>query len=171
VIPLSCAPLGAAVRKRGDALSSLRSDVATSSDWIAGALAQTGYGGDFSPESLWELDRFLEDHTVEGRARRGGPLADDVGAKLFALGAYLGEVIRRDHGGEWRSGSDDEADEVNIELRLPDGTHLWPVQRVMKRFQLGEEEGLAAYALAVGVPVGPAPAPRPKPAPWWQFWR
>jgi hypothetical protein len=152
-------------------MSKILEDLKTSATWIAGALKQTGYGGDFSPDSLWELDRFLEDHTVGGRARRGGPLADDLGAKLFALGAYLGEVIRRDRGGEWRSSGDDEADEVNAELRLPDGTQLWPVQRVMKRFQVGAEEGLAAYALAAGVPVGAPPAPRPKRAPWWQFWR
>lgn len=71
--------------------------------------------------------------------------------------------------GAWESSGDDEADEVNVALRLADGSVLLPVQRVMKRFQLGDEESLAAYALALGVPVG-APPERPPQKPWWKVW-
>jgi hypothetical protein len=53
--------------------------------------------------------------------------------RIFALGAYVGEAFRRRLGGDWMADDDDPAGEVNVILRLPDGTVIWPVQRVLKR--------------------------------------
>ena len=44
-------------------------------------------------------------------------------------------------------------------LALPDGSSIWPVQRVMKRFTNGSEDGIAAYGAALGVVVGSRPEP------------
>jgi hypothetical protein len=63
----------------------------------------------------------------------------------------VGEVIRRSVGGKWSGDDSDPEAEVNVELHLPDGSVVWPVQRVMKRLQGGPEEGIAAYAAALGV--------------------
>ena len=99
--------------------------------------------------------------TSPGRARPGGLLATDFGPRVFALGAYTGEVIRRDRGGEWHADDDDPGAEVNVELRLPGGGVIWPVQRAMKRCLNGAEDGIAAYGAALGLDVGaPQPAPR-----------
>ena len=68
---------------------------------IATALTSSGYRADFSPASLWDIDRFFDEQSDKGRPRRGGLLADETGARLFALGAYTGEVIRRAVGGTW----------------------------------------------------------------------
>jgi len=40
------------------------------------------------------------------------------GARLFALGAYAGEVIRRAVGGTWSADDADPEAEINIELQL-----------------------------------------------------
>ncbi|KGN37726.1 hypothetical protein N803_11760 [Knoellia subterranea KCTC 19937] len=82
-----------------------------------------------------------------------------MGARL-SLGAYTGEVIRRSVGGEWRWDDEDPEAEVNVELVLPDGAVIWPVQRVMKSFKNGPDEGIAAFGVALGLEVGPPPAPR-----------
>ena len=147
--------------------SKIEEDAKTAAAWIATALSSSGYRADFSPESLWALDRFFDEHSKNGQPRPGGLLAQDLGSRVFALGAYVGEVILRHAGGAWEGRDEDAAAEINLTLRLRDGSEIWPVQRTMKRFKLGPEEGVAAYAAALGVAVGSAPKP---PRPWWRFW-
>jgi len=141
-------------------MASLLEDLDTAAGWISGALRSSGYAADFSPASLWSIDRFLEDHTTAGRPRPGGLLAADFGQRLFALGAYTGEVIRRNLGGTWRADEDDPDGEINVELVLPGGGVIWPVQRVMKRCANGAEDGIAVYGALLGLSVGAPPSPR-----------
>jgi hypothetical protein len=149
-------------------MGSVIEDAGKASSWIATALSSSGYGADFTAASLWQVDFFFDEHTQTGGARPGGLLAQDLGGKLFALGAYVGEVIRRERGGAWVADDADPEAEINIALRLPDGTICWPVQRAMKRFKNGSEDGIAAYGLGLGLNVGPRPAREQKP--WWRFW-
>jgi hypothetical protein len=148
-------------------MASLAEDLDVSAQWISKALSSSGYSADFSPASLWAIDRFFDDHSAEGRPRPGGLLTNDLGGRLFGLGAYTGEVIRRALGAKWHTDDQDPHGEVNVQLVLPGGAIIWPVQRVMKRFRNGAEDGLAAYAAALGVAVGPAPQARERRR-WWQ---
>ena len=75
----------------------------------ASALAALGYAVDFSPASLAEVDRFFDS------AECAAALAGDTGGKLFLIGAYVGEVIRRAIGGSWIPGDDEPV------LALPTG--------------------------------------------------
>lgn len=138
-------------------------EIAPSADWVANALQQSGYAADFSMTSLHEVDRFFDDHSEQGQPRPDGLLAEQTGARLFALGAYVGEVIRRNHDGHWHVDDDDPKPELNVEVRLPEGTRLWPVQRMMNRLIDGPEAGVAFYATAAStrstdVAGGPAPS-------------
>jgi len=40
--------------------------------------------------------------------------------------------------------------EINIQIKLTDGSIIFPVQRVTKRYKLGTEESIFAYAYAIG---------------------
>lgn len=140
-------------------MANLAQDIQTSSDWIARALRSSNYCATFAPESLWEIDLFLDDHSKDGQPKPGGLLSQQMGARLFALGAYVGEVIRRNLGGEWLTDDADPRGEINVTLKLPDGTLMWPVQRVMKRFKNGPEDSIATYGAALGLAVGRKPAP------------
>jgi len=135
-------------------MGSLVEDAGTAAEWIATALSSSGYQADFSPRSLWEVDRFYDEQSKGGKPRRRGLLAKNLGQRLFALGSYTGEVIRRDLGGEWQADDDDPQGEINIELHLPDGSIVWPVQRAMKRLVNGSEDGIAVYGAALGLAVG-----------------
>jgi len=151
-------------------------DVLAQADWVANALSQTGYKADFSPVSLWEIDRFFDDNSRNGQAVPGGLLSDQLGPRLFSLGAYVGEVIRRNRGGEWIGDDKDPQAEINVQLHLPDGTTCWPVQRIMKRFKNGPLDGIAGYGAGAGLNVGSPPKKnkghtfRIKSKPWWKFW-
>lgn len=130
---------------------SIKEDIAAASMWISMALRGTKYEADFSPRSLREIDRFFDEHSRNGVAKPGGRLEEKSGYRLFALGAYVGEVLRKAKGGEWHGDDSDPAVEVNVELRFPDGTICLPMQRVIKRFRLGSAEGIAAYGIGLGL--------------------
>lgn len=124
---------------------SLIADATGGAHWASKALTSSGYRADFSVESLRELDRFFDEQTSSVQARQGGLLGQHLGQRLFCLGAYCGEVIRCEAGGSWKSDAQGPQAEIDLALELSDGTLLWPVQRVMKRFQLGAEESLYVY--------------------------
>lgn len=140
-------------------MGAIKEDVQTSADWISRALQSSGYRADFSPQSLWEVDRFYDEHSQNGTAKPGGLLSQDLGSRLFAVGSYIGEVVRRKVGGEWVGDDADPEAEINVELRLPDGARCWPVQRAMKRFKNGPEDGIAAWGSGAGLQVGARPGP------------
>jgi hypothetical protein len=123
-------------------------DAVALADQISRALSQSGYNADFSLESLKEVDRFFDEHVTSGEAKPGGLLSQQLGARLFALGSYVGEVIRRHNGGQWQGDDNDPQGEINIAIHLRSGTILWPVQRVMKRFKNGAEDSIWVYGVA-----------------------
>jgi len=140
-------------------MGTLIQDIQQASDWIARALRSSNYRANFSPQSLWEIDLFFDDHSANGEPKPKGLLSQDFGMRLFSLGAYVGEVVRRNLGGEWQTNDADPQGEINVTLKLPDGSLIWPVQRVMKRLKNGPEDGIAAYGLGLGLAVGQKPAP------------
>ena len=140
-------------------MANLVKDITAAADDIARTLRSSNYRANFSPESLWDIDLFFDDHGEGGVPKAKGLLAEQLGRRLFALGGYVGETIRRKLGGEWQADDADPQGEINIALKLPDGTMIRPVQRVMKRLNNGAEDGIAAYGAALGLSVGSKPAP------------
>jgi hypothetical protein len=140
-------------------MGNLKQDIGEAAEQIARALRSSNYRTNFSPESLWEVDLFFDDHSEHGAPKPKGLLAEKLGQRLFALGGYVGETIRRNLGGDWQADDADPQGEINISLKLADGTLIWPVQRVMKRLKNGPEEGIAVYGSALGLAVGARPAP------------
>ena len=118
----------------------LLQDIMTSKDWIAMALNSSNYAADFSINSFKEIDRFFDEQNTPD-----GILSRNRGQILFALGAYIGEVIISVCGGEWLTDDNDPQGEVNIAVRLKDGTIIFPVQRAMKRYMNGKEDSIYDY--------------------------
>lgn len=118
----------------------LLQDIMTSKDWIAMALNSSNYAADFSINSFKEIDRFFDEQNTPD-----GILSRNRGQILFALGAYIGEVIISVCGGEWLTDDNDPQGEVNIAVRLKDGTIIFPVQRAMKRYMDGKEDSIYDY--------------------------
>lgn len=119
------------------------------SNWVAGDfqreaaefcnLARESYGLelDYSPSTLNQLDDLI-DHIF------GPGSADDNAALIVAMGCYVGEVVLRAHGGQWRA--DEEffhSPAVIIEGKLQ--TRTFPLSRVWRRFEYGSEQSLVAY--------------------------
>lgn len=131
--------------------ATLNNDIEKSYKWISQALESSGYTADFTIDSLRNIDRFFEEHTNDGQPLPNGLLADRVGSKLFAIGSYVGETIRRAYGGEWETDDSDPEGEINIAVKLKNGTILFPVQRVMKRFNSGSGDSIYGYGISFEV--------------------
>jgi hypothetical protein len=77
---------------------------------------------DYSAQSLWRVDRMIED------LRREDPPYAAMEQVLRGLGAYAGEVIVRQAGGEWWASGGDHW------VRTPDG-RLWdPIDEARRCF-------------------------------------
>jgi hypothetical protein len=123
-------------------------DIKKAAKWISLALQSSGYQADFSVQSLNEVERFFCEHSKDGKAVPGGLLSEDLGKRIFGLGAYVGEVLRQHAGGDWFGNDDDPYVELDIVLRLANGMSCQPMQRVLKRFQ-SELNGIGAYGAAI----------------------
>jgi hypothetical protein len=125
-------------------------DVVKSAEDAAAALGALGYDADFSFESLMELERFMADNVLpKGGAKPGSQLNGSFGGKLFMLGSYLGEVIRRKVNGAWRVDESDPDSTINVRVLSESGWAIWPMQKMIGRFSNGDEDNVWAYAQVV----------------------
>jgi len=143
-------------------MPSIKEDITKASDWLAAALRSSGYNVDYSVQSLQEIDRFYDEHTVNCAPRPNGLFSTDLDSRLFAVGSYVGEVIRRVKGGEWNGDDSDPQVKLHVELRLKDGTLCWPTQRALNRLRNGREDGIVAFAQGLGVSMGSSSKPAGK---------
>ena len=130
----------------------LAQDIKTTSAWIIEAMNSSEYKVSMELESLKEVDRFFNEQMDDTThtAKQGGLLSEDLGQKMFALGAFIGEVLISAYGGEWITNDNDKQGEMNITVKLANGAMLFPVQRVMKRYKEGPENDIYTYAVAAG---------------------
>jgi hypothetical protein len=124
-------------------------DAMDAAEWMAKVLSNWGYKADFTLDSLKEVDRFLDEQVLEGNPKPGGLLSRNMGAHVFALGAYVGKVIRRQGNGHWQGNDGDDHPEITLAVRLKSGDVFWPTQRVIKRFKNGAEDGIFVYGFAL----------------------
>jgi hypothetical protein len=94
--------------------------------WAADVVATMREGArlrlDYSAQSLWRVDRMIEDLRREGTPRAA------VDSVLRGFGAYAGEVIVRASGAEWWASGGDHW------IRTPDGL-LWdPIDEARRCF-------------------------------------
>ena len=116
----------------------LKNDIATAKEWIKEALISSNYQADFSIESLKDIDRFFDEQNKED-----GILSQNTGRILFALGVYVGETIISNYGGQWDLENCDS--EMSIKIKVNDETILFPVLRVMSRYQYGNANSIYVY--------------------------
>ncbi|HET9380850.1 MAG TPA: hypothetical protein VFP69_08470 [Streptomyces sp.] len=97
--------------------------------WAADTVAAMREGArlrlDYTAQSLWSVDRVIDG------IRREEPPPDAVQLVLRGFGAYAGEVIIRQAGGEWWSSGGDHW------VRTPDGRLLDPMEEARRCFDGG----------------------------------
>ena len=122
----------------------LLQDIYTHSDWIIKALNSSGYAVDYSIDSMKEIDRFIDEQNLPG-----GLIERNRGQIIFALGAFIGQTPIKLYGGEWITDDNAPRGELEIAVKLPNGFLMWPVQKCIKRIQLGQEESIYSYVRSI----------------------
>jgi hypothetical protein len=124
-------------------------DAMDAAEWAAKWLSSNGYKGDFTIESLKDIDRFFDEQAPGGKPKPRGLLSHHFGMQMFALGAYVGETIRRQRDGEWRGNDNDPEAEITLAVRLKSGVIFWPTQPVLKRIMNGPEDAIYPYGVLI----------------------
>lgn len=135
----------------------------------------------FSPASLEEVE-----NSVSGYHRMDsmGWLKPEWEARAIDVahraGCYLGEVIIRNLGGQWRRTEETsyarlpQAQAFPLVVQLPNGNCCHPLARPFKLLECGREsESLVGFYAGIESLSREAPEPEPPPPhrPWWRFWR
>jgi len=163
-------------------MATLLQDIKTQSDWITKAFAADKLKLDYTIHSFIEIDRFFNKHARDGKAVRRGRLATQLGPIIFSIGAYVGQaIIKNVRGAVWQTNDKDPEGEVNAAVKLPDGTIIFPMQRVLKRFKNGTEDALYVYGHELTKDYTKQPFDdtfwevmsqenSKASKPWWKFW-
>jgi hypothetical protein len=163
------------------AMASLEKDIKKSSEWLIKAFGALGKKLDYTLSSVEHIENLINEQFENGRPKQDGLFADGLGGKLFAISAYIGEVvIRNTSATKWVTDDKDPQGEINIKLVSANGTSMFPAHRVMRRIQNGPEDNVYHYVIAAvnqymkhegEVPEGFFPAKAADSAkPWWKFW-
>lgn len=165
-------------------MATLEEDVHKQSAWIVKAFSSDRIKLDYSIESLKEIDLFFKQNAIPGKAKPNGRLAQNLGPVLFSIGAYVGSVIIKALPGSfWITDDKDPEGEITVQVKLPSGTIIWPMQKVINRFKNGEEDNLYPYGIVTikelsndgnwdkekGDPGNPDKVVEKKH--WWRFWK
>ena len=127
-------------------MATIKEDIITFSDMIVRGFSVDKLNLDFTLTSFKDIDKFYDLHSRNGQVVENGRFSNNLGQILFSLGAYVGQtIIKIVPGTTWETDEQDPVGEVNAILKLPDGTQIWPMQRTIKRFRNGAEDGIYIY--------------------------
>lgn len=163
-------------------MATLLEDIKTQSDWLRKAFAADKLNLDNTIHSFIEIDRFFNKHAKDGEPVKGGRLSKNFGPIMFSIGAYVGEtIIRNVEGAVWQTDDDDPEGEITASVVFPDGTVIFPMQKVMKRFMNGSEDSVYVYGHHITMnytnevfdqsywDIDKEDTNQEK-KPWWKFW-
>lgn len=163
-------------------MPTLKEDILKYSDWIVKAFAEDGLKLDYSIDSLMEIDKFIQMHTINGNPIKGRRLSKNMGGIIFSLSAYIGEtLIKNIPDSEWITDDNDPKGEINISVKLGNGITCYPGQRMIKRIQNGLEDGIYPYGYVLTKQIlnkefnqsfwkiEEEVTPLPPKKPWWKF--
>jgi hypothetical protein len=160
-------------------MGTLKEDIKETSDWIVQAFASDGLHLDYTIDSIILVDKFFSQNMKDGKPIKGGRLPEKgFGHILFSIGSYVGEtIIKNVPGSEWITDDEDPEGEFTVSIQFPNGGTIWPMQKVMKRFQNGTEDSIYPYVHMVTKEFIDSPFKQEfwttmpeQPKPWWKFW-
>jgi hypothetical protein len=102
---------------------------------------------DWSDASIADVEKTLAQMSSSYVSTNPKPPGEQVMAFAKAYGSYVGEVYRRNHGGEW--GMVTLGGSRFPGLRTASGSSFWPWGRVFNRITKGTEDNIADYYAAL----------------------
>jgi hypothetical protein len=105
---------------------------------------------DYSIKSFIEIDDFFNKNSKDGKAKEKSIFSENLGVVLFCFGSYVGEtIIKVVPGSVWVPDEIEPNSEVKASVKLPNGTIIFPVQKIIKRFKEGSIDSIYPYGYEV----------------------
>ena len=120
---------------------------AYSLDAVDFSAKQFGIKLDWSDASIASVEKVLAQMSSSYVSTSPKPTDEQVMSFAKAYGSYVGEVYRRNHGGEWGMVTLGESRFPG--LRTTTGSSFWPWGRVFNRITKGTEDNIADYYAAL----------------------
>jgi len=128
-------------------------DIDRASEWAAKQMVDREFNADFSLESLHEVDRFFSEMTDPSAPGHGEFFSENLSFRTFAIGAYVGEVLRRERDAEWLCDTHDPFVDVNAALDLGKDVECLPMKQVLLRLNDGASNSFVGFAQTHGFDV------------------
>ena len=127
-------------------------DIKIGAEFVQQALIESNYNLEMTVDSLKEMDRFLNEQWDDEnqQPKSEGVLAESTGSILFSLASLLGEIMICEYQGKWITDDNDPSGELNIAIKLDNGSTFYPAYLLMKRLQTGKEVSIYENALIAG---------------------
>ena len=110
----------------------LMEEIPKAEAWLKENMERFGQPLDGTHESFAVLDVFFEEQCLPGGLMAGK--VRYMKNQLFAVGAYVGQVLVNELGGTWVTDDKAREGEALIGVQLPDGRMARPVQRAIRCF-------------------------------------
>ena len=130
-----------------ETIASMMNDFAQDAVGFAQDQYQTNL--DYSDQSIRDVEKILDilhhelPRTVSGDMTEEASMQDTVDAICNMFGGYIGEVIRREYGGEWKIETM-ASDHPMVCLQVK-GNYIFPSAKVYKRLANGSGDDLWFY--------------------------
>jgi len=98
---------------------------------------------DWSDSSVASVEKLLTQMSASYLSANPRPSGEQVMNFAKAYGSYVGEVYRRNHGGDW--GIITLGEQKFPGVRAASGTEFWPWKRAFDRITKGPEDNIADY--------------------------
>lgn len=132
---------------------SIEEAIKTSSKKVCRDLRKCGYVLNYSVDSVKELDKFIKEYFSNGKLIKEIELFKNKDMEFFklAMGAYIGEVIKKNYKGNWIYNvfSARVYDYINLEIELKNNITIYPYQETLKRINDTELGSLHSYLITL----------------------
>jgi hypothetical protein len=108
---------------------------------------------DFTERSIADVELILGrlsesiPHSRLQKLIKKQPAPEQIAHMALIYGVYVGEVLRRKLGGEWRL--ETVEGQKTIGLRLPAGTTVYPASRTYRRLMIGAAENVEKFFASI----------------------
>ena len=131
-------------------MGNLKKDIKGGAEWTINAFKALDKDLDYSVKSVEHIENLLEEQFKNGQPIEGGLFSNGLGGKAFSIASYIGEVIiKNSKGTDWEFDPSDPDNEMNMMVASKDGSKIWPMQKLGKRIQNGNEDNIYHYTAII----------------------
>ena len=131
-------------------MGNLKEDIKGGAEWTIKAFKALEIDLDYSVKSVEHIENLLENQFKNGQPIKDGLFSNGLGGKAFSIASYIGEVvIKNTKNTAWEFDPKDPNNEMNMMVSSKNKSKIWPMQKLGKRIQNGNEDNIYHYTAII----------------------